>query len=278
MHTSVLVLGVFLATSTGASVSATEPFLQTAATATVAIAAPVFLTMNAPVPLRVLEVGTVLKVARTDGEWLQVEFNDPQYGPRTGWLQSKLVRIAATEIQTTPSQSAVETLSARTEVSPNAAASTVVASPAVESPRASSRVALSPSSRIPLFVRAAGSAGGFTDPSKDRQDSVKDLQKKVRDSKLVDLVSSEEHAVIVLEVLARETKRETNGWTAFSGDRQNKSYLTVRLIAGEYTTEFAGESGSKGMLKGYGAAAGKVVDQLEKWVMANRNQLLTSVK
>lgn len=127
--------------------------------------------------------------------------------------------------------------------------------------------------RIPVFLKAAGADSGFTDPSKDRQDSVNDLMKKLRDSKSVRLVESEADAVAVLEVLDRETKRETNGWTAFSGQRQNKSYLTVRLTVGEYSTEFTGESGSKGMLKGYGAAAGKVVDQLEKWVEANRSKL-----
>jgi len=57
-----------------------------------------------------------------------------------------------------------------------------------------------------------------------------------------------------------------------SGAKQNKSYLTVRLHAGEYSTEFEGESGSKGMLKGYGAAAGKVVDQLEAWINSNRSR------
>jgi hypothetical protein len=72
-----------------------------------------------------------------------------------------------------------------------------------------------------------------------------------------------------LEVLARETKRETNGWTAFSGQRQNKSSLSVRLTAGEFETEFGGESGSKGLMKGYGDAAGKVVKQVESWVKSN---------
>jgi hypothetical protein len=127
--------------------------------------------------------------------------------------------------------------------------------------------------KVPVFVRAAGSQAGFTDPSKDRDDSVKDLKKKVSDAKHVRLASTEVEALVILEVESRETKRETNGWTAFSGARQNKSYLTVRLTAGEYTTEFQGESGSKGMLKGYAAAAGKVVDQLDSWVQANYEKL-----
>jgi hypothetical protein len=125
-----------------------------------------------------------------------------------------------------------------------------------------------PQEKIPVFVKSGAATDGFTDPSKDRQDSVKDLLKKLKDSKVLAPVQSEEQAVVVLEVLDRETKRETNFW-----GRQNKSYLTVRLTAGEYSTEFTGESGSKGVLKGYGAAAGKVVDQLEDWAKANRERL-----
>jgi hypothetical protein len=122
--------------------------------------------------------------------------------------------------------------------------------------------------RLPVFVRSAAATGGFTDPSKDRQDSMKDLVKKLKDSKLLRPVESEGEALVIVEVLDRETKRETNFW-----GRQNKSYLTVRLVAGEYSTEFEGESGSKGIFKGYGAAAGKVVDQVEVWAQANREQL-----
>ena len=132
--------------------------------------------------------------------------------------------------------------------------------------------------RIPVFVKTGVTAGGFTDPSKDRQDSMKDLVKKLKDSKSVRLVNSEEEAILMLEVLDRETKRESNLNTALFGSRQNKSYLAVRLTAGEYSAEFTGESGSKGVLTGYGAAAGKVVKQLEDWVKDNRDRLLTLKK
>lgn len=132
--------------------------------------------------------------------------------------------------------------------------------------------------RIPVFVKSGTTAGGFTDPSKDRQDSMNDLVKKLKDSKSVRSVDSEEEAVAILEVLDRETKRESNINTALFGSRQNKSYLTVRLTAGEYSAEFTGESGSKGVLKGYGAAAGKVVKQLEDWVKVNRDRLLALKK
>jgi hypothetical protein len=133
------------------------------------------------------------------------------------------------------------------------------------------------SEKVSVFVRSAV-ASGFTDPSRDRSDSIKDLVKKLKGSDTLRPADSEQDATLILEVLDRETKRESNAWTAFGGHRQNKSYLTVRLIAGEFSTEFSGESGSRGVLKGYGAAAGKVVDQLEDWVKANREKLATLKK
>lgn len=123
---------------------------------------------------------------------------------------------------------------------------------------------------MPVYVRSSGAADGFTDPSKDRQDSVKDLAKRLDKSRLVRVVESESDAAAVVEVLSRGTTRETN----LLG-RQNKSALTVRLTAGDYSVEFTGASGSKGLLTGYGAAAGKVVDQLNAWVEANRERLMS---
>src|SRR5438046_1369776 len=84
--------------------------------------------------------------------------------------------------------------------------------------------------RVPVFVKSVAAAEGFTDPSKDRQDSVKDLLNRLRDSEFVRVVQSETDAVAVLEVLDRATKREVNFWGA-----QNKSLLAVRLTAGDYS-------------------------------------------
>lgn len=66
------------------------------ATATVTTVAPIY--VSAPPgptlgPIRTAAVGTVLFVLGEKGDWLQVEFNDPQYGARVGWLQKKLVKI-----------------------------------------------------------------------------------------------------------------------------------------------------------------------------------------
>ena len=130
-----------------------------------------------------------------------------------------------------------------------------------------------PADKVPVFVTSPSSAEGFTDPSKDRQDSMKDLTKRIKDSKLLMVAQSAEQAVVILEVLGRGTNREVNGWAAVNGQAQNKSFLTVILKAGSYTTELTGTSGSKGIMTGHGAAAGKVIEQVEAWVKANRDKL-----
>jgi hypothetical protein len=63
-------------------------------TAIVMINAPIYLRPDVTrTPLRVAAVNTSLKVLEDNAEWLQVEFHDPQYGPRVGFIESKNVRI-----------------------------------------------------------------------------------------------------------------------------------------------------------------------------------------
>jgi hypothetical protein len=56
--------------------------------------APVFVKQNAKTPLRVLPVGTVLQVLQETGDWTQIEFKDPQWGQRIGWVQRTLIRVS----------------------------------------------------------------------------------------------------------------------------------------------------------------------------------------
>jgi len=123
--------------------------------------------------------------------------------------------------------------------------------------------------RIAVYLKHASGADGFTDANKARQDSLKDLAKRLRDSKVVRVTETAEDAAVTLEVLARETHHAGS----LMATPQNASSLTVRLTAGEYTTDFTGESGSKGVFSGYGAAAKQVVKQFEAWVTANRERL-----
>jgi hypothetical protein len=129
--------------------------------------------------------------------------------------------------------------------------------------------------KVAVFVKAAGSADGFTDPDKSRTDSVKNLRDKLKDEKWAQLVDSEDAAVILLEVLNRRTDLDqAHVVTAMVGGfGQKHSTLTVRLTAGTFTTELSGTGGASGVFSGYGKAAGKVVDELEKWVKDNSEKL-----
>jgi hypothetical protein len=68
------------------------------------------LTANAPiylkaevseVPLRVVAAGTILKVLDQQGDWVQVEFEDPQWGRRVGWVERSLVEFSTRGLQPT---------------------------------------------------------------------------------------------------------------------------------------------------------------------------------
>lgn len=62
--------------------------------ATMIEAAPAFLRPDSSrPPLRVLERGARLQVLEVRGDWLLVEFDDPQYGPRRGYVERKYVRV-----------------------------------------------------------------------------------------------------------------------------------------------------------------------------------------
>jgi hypothetical protein len=131
--------------------------------------------------------------------------------------------------------------------------------------------------RIPVFVKCTVSSDGFTDPdshhAKSMQDSTNDLLKALKAIKIsspIRLVEAEKDAVVVLEVLDRDTK--STGSVLWG--QQNKSSLTLRLTAGKYSTEFKGESGMRGRTTGYSAAASKAVNLVENWVAANHDRLM----
>lgn len=71
-----------------------QPATRRQTVATVTAEGPVFLLPDATrTPLRVLRVGTVLIVRELRDDWVQVTFNDPRLGQRTGWIQRKFVTI-----------------------------------------------------------------------------------------------------------------------------------------------------------------------------------------
>ena len=95
-RTTVLTLAFML------SVCAIDTLAQVAggSTATVTANAPIYINPAvSPTPLRVAAPGTVLRVKGQEGDWLQVEFNDPQWGPRVGWVQSEFVRVSRPDLE-----------------------------------------------------------------------------------------------------------------------------------------------------------------------------------
>lgn len=67
-------------------------------TAVVTTAAPIYLLPDASrAPLRILEVRALLHIRYEQGEWLQVEFQDRQFGLRTGYIQARHVQLTRAE-------------------------------------------------------------------------------------------------------------------------------------------------------------------------------------
>jgi hypothetical protein len=125
---------------------------------------------------------------------------------------------------------------------------------------------------VPVFVTTAAAAQGFSDPSKERLDSVNDIKDKARKAdKLLKLVDTRDEATIVLEVLDRGSQYKRTATGAIFGTPwggQQKRSVTVRVTVGEYSSELTSEKGS------YKDAAADVVMQLQRWVMANREKLM----
>jgi len=128
---------------------------------------------------------------------------------------------------------------------------------AVLSPLTSATAAVS---RVPVYVRGAAATAGWTDPSGERDDSAKDLIRHLQspDRRYIRHAPSEAEGVIVLEVVARHKEYRT-------------LVLTVRLTAGDFTTEISGRSDvSTGSWRN---CALTIVKKLDEWAQANRARL-----
>ena len=59
--------------------------------------APVFLLPDRTrTPLRTLEAGTTVRILEQAGDWIRIEFPDPSFGPRVGYIERKFVRVPQT--------------------------------------------------------------------------------------------------------------------------------------------------------------------------------------
>ena len=131
---------------------------------------------------------------------------------------------------------------------------------------------------VPLFLTTPATSGGFTDPNKERQDSMKDLTEALSKKKNIRLVTTQEEAIIVLEVLGRDVREDSGSYSKMFGGKNEVKNVRVKLTVGEFITELSGSSAGGGFGGGPGRgawkkAAYKVADQIEKWVQDNQAQL-----
>ena len=95
----IILLAIVICAFAGVLASAQTVAAQSA---TVTKNAPIYLQPNPPTslpPLRVAAVGTTLKVIGGEEGWLQVEFEDPQFGRRVGWVRSEFVTVRRPELE-----------------------------------------------------------------------------------------------------------------------------------------------------------------------------------
>ncbi len=66
--------------------------------AVVTVAAPIYLLPDVTrIPLRTLEVREYLRVRKNEGAWIRVDFQDVQFGLRTGYIQARFVQLVPVE-------------------------------------------------------------------------------------------------------------------------------------------------------------------------------------
>jgi opacity protein-like surface antigen len=79
---------------------AASAFAQSSGPSATATAnAPVYIAPDASrTPLRTASVGTVFTVVAEEGDWTKVQFKDPQWGVRVGYVETRLLRISRPEL------------------------------------------------------------------------------------------------------------------------------------------------------------------------------------
>lgn len=99
MKRRLLVLTGVLALASAGVVGAQSVEAQIPSRIVVNEAAPVFVRPDARMtPLRVAKEGSALNAIATDGEWYQVEFQDPQFGRRVGYIEKRHVSVSPVDL------------------------------------------------------------------------------------------------------------------------------------------------------------------------------------
>jgi hypothetical protein len=128
-----------------------------------------------------------------------------------------------------------------------------------------------PEQTVTVYVTSAGAKDGFTDPSKDNRDSVKDLRDSLNGRKGIRLTDARADAQIVLTVQQRETAGVTVGFFANGRDRIMHVHFEAATVDTDLTASVMG--GLAGSGGAWGKAAGKIAKQVEEWVKENGKAL-----
>lgn len=127
---------------------------------------------------------------------------------------------------------------------------------------------------IPFFVTSAGAANGFTDPSKDNADTLKDLTDQLKNKKTLKLVPSREGARVVVVVMNREVGSGGHGGL-FAGNARDVTVRIKLIVDGaEADMSASAEKATIGSGGAWGRAAKKLANQIDDWVKANHAKLI----
>ena len=103
---------VVLVTAMSVALHAAAAVAQSVSTrGSVTQAAPIYLLPDrGHQPLRTMAEGTLVDVLTREGDWIQVRFRDPEFGPRVGFIEARFIELLpASDAQSSePSPSAIE--------------------------------------------------------------------------------------------------------------------------------------------------------------------------
>lgn len=140
--------------------------------------------------------------------------------------------------------------------------------------------------RIAIFVSAPG-LNGFVDTTKDIQDSVNDIRKRLSHIKEFQVVDGHAEADIIVTVVARGMGSTTYGeriqYTQYYGNGTLTNapmvaetyWVSAIMEMGQYRKEFLGSFTNEhaGSMGPWGICANQIVNDLKAWATANAEQI-----
>lgn len=131
--------------------------------------------------------------------------------------------------------------------------------------------------QVPIWIQVAGASGGFTSANKDLSDSVNDVKNRIKGSKILSQASTKQDALVIVEIISRDVRyKEQTGVLRGSRQQDNKADTTTliaRVIVGDYEEEFRADGNAQSWAGAWREAASALVQNLERWVKENYNQL-----